>query len=171
MKSCTEYKHLFVWRPHPWTSSTWIARLNSDIFETDFFYTKWSRKFEMAENILLFSNSRAFISSLFACIKINISILTTTLTQVGSISLLIGLSPTGCGIVWFETWNQRPVKWLSFSLALYKNILGSSRAYKSPGETTTNSQTGKSGYRRRVEIKLLVSKCKRSNVGMQSGNY
>ena len=80
------------------------------------------------------------------------------------------LSPTGCGIVWFETWNQRRVKWLSFSLALYKTILGSSRAYKSPGGTTTNSQTGKSGYRRRVEIKLLVSKCKRSNVGIQTGN-
>ena len=43
----------------------------------------------MAENILLFLNSLAFISSLFACIKINISILTTTLTQLRSISLLV----------------------------------------------------------------------------------
>ena len=54
---------------------------------------------------------------------------------------------------------------------LVQDDFGSSRAYKSLGGTTTNSQTGKSGYRRRVEIKLLVSKCKRSNVGMQSGNY
>lgn len=43
----------------------------------------------MAENILLFSNSLAFISSLCACIKINISILTTTLRQLRSISLLV----------------------------------------------------------------------------------
>ena len=56
-------------------------------------------------------------------------------------------------------------------LNLVQDDFGSSRAYKSPGGTTTNSQTGKYGYRRRVEIKLLVSKCKRSNVGIQTGNY